>query len=126
MFRILPLLFMLAASSAASSPASCAPPAISLDLNPHVGFRPLTVQARVSIEPHYLNVGWCLAWVHHDGVYDGSHCESLQGQYEARTHYYLLKYLPAGKYQAVATLLRVRDAENTPAQSIEVIDSLVR
>ena len=104
--------------------AAPVPPAITLTLNPLVGFRPLLVEARLSIPPNYLNVGWCLQWFQQGAEDpDGRHCEQLDGQYEPRVHVYLIKALDTGQYEVSATLLYARGTERTTFQAIRVFDS---
>ena len=109
------LLFLLLPSLATPEP-----PALTLQLIPQVGYRPLRVQAKLIIEPNYLNRGVCLSWD------IGAACWSLNGQYEARLQF---RDLPAphygfdtGVYTVVAELLR-SGARNVviPAQTITVL-----
>ena len=125
MVRILPLLLLASLTLAASKP-----PAIELVLNPRVGFRPLTVEARLYIEPNYQNVAWCLQWYQRGAEFpDGRHCEEINGQYAPRLHFLTIKSLDAyteeGTYYEVsATVLRTRDTESTPLQTIQVLHRL--
>ena len=117
-FAVLILLGLLVAVLTAASP-----PVFTLTLNPHVGYRPLNVEVRVQIEPNYLNTGWCLQWFQQGAEYpDGRHCEQLQGQYEARTHYFTIKALQTGDYEVSATLYHTHTVEMTSFQPVHVID----
>lgn len=101
---------------------------VELSLSPYYGFRPLTVTAKIGIEPNSLNVGWCLTW---DSNYvAGRHCESFtDGAYEPRTRFYTLKLeTPKTReeeiettYSIYATVIRVRDFQNTPPQMVRVL-----
>ena len=96
-------------------------PAITLQLDKNVGYQPLDVQTRTTIEPNYLNQWVCITW---ESETEGPHrgCWSLDGEYSAKYQYYDLKKLPVGTYTVFATVKRVRDFENTPAQQIQVLD----
>ena len=113
--------FLLIAALSATALAS---PSFSLTLSPRVGFRPLTVQAQLRIEPDYQNVGWCLQWFQKGQEFpDGRHCEQLNGQYERRLHFYTIKALNTGEYDVSATLLRTHTFQLLPVQPIRVLDS---
>ena len=120
MIRTLPLLLLLLlASPSAQQP-------ITLSLNPQIGYRPLNVTARISVEPHYLNRGICIVW--ESDVYSGAGCWQVEGQYAPRTHVYTIKNLPAvgdgsTTYTVWAELITVRTRHVTPPQQVRVINS---
>lgn len=109
-----------------AAPATSEPPAISLTLTPQVGYTPLTVDARVRTEPHYLNVGTCITWFQLGSEFpDGKSCViAYEGQYMPRLQFYTIKALRTGEYVVIASVIRVRDFENTPALPIRVLDRL--
>ena len=121
MIRLLLLLLLLATAA----PAAQQPPAISLSLNPQVGYRPLTVAARILIESNYLNRGVCIVW--ESNIYSGAGCWQVEGQYAPHAYTYTIKSLPAVKdstteYSVWVELITVRHRTTTPAQTIRVID----
>lgn len=99
-----------------------AEPRIQLKLDANVGYAPLSINARILVEPSYLNTGVCLDWFSQE--LEGRACWSVEGQYAARTQLYTIKSLPAGDYHVYATVLRVRDYEVTPAQAVRILDRL--
>jgi len=117
---LLPLLLLLTVSA----PATSEPPPITLHLTPLVGYRPLNVQARLVIEPDYLNREACLVWIERSGMLDGRACWQVEGQYARRVHYYLIKQLPTGDYRVVAYIVQVRGAKASTAITVRVLDSI--
>ena len=118
MSRILALLCIVLSLA---TPVSSDPPAITLTLNPLHGFEPLTVLAQIRVEPAYENRAICLLWDNRADA--GSGCWEIEGQYARRLHTYTVKELPAGTYQVLARLIRVRDVKDTPIQTVRVLDS---
>ena len=96
-------------------------PDIALSFTPHVGFAPLTIQAKVSIKPNYQNTGFCVEWASDDGSYDGASCQTLDGQYERMIQHLTLKHFPAGHYSIFAVVYRAQTAIQTPIQRLQVV-----
>ena len=101
--------------------AALDPSPITLHLSPLVGYRPLTVTARITVEPHYLNRAVCVQWV--GEPLEGQGCWQVEGQYAPRTHYYEIKDLPAGNYKVVALVYRVRESKHSVVIPLRVLDS---
>jgi hypothetical protein len=122
MRRLLPLTLLLVSTVSAAHSA----PAITLQLNPQVGYQPLTVEAQLRVEPNYLNIGTCITWFQTGAEFpDGKSCQiTNEGRYLPRLTFYTIKALKAGDYDIVASVLRVRDFENTPTQHVKVLDRL--
>ena len=123
MIRLLLLLPFGLLLLATATPAAQQSPAISLTLNPLIGYRPLTVEARVLIEPNYQNRGVCIVW--ESNVYSGAGCWQVEGQYAPLAHYYTIKNLQTTvdvttMYTIYAELITVRDRIVTPAQTVQV------
>ena len=118
--RLLLLLLLLATAA----PAAQQPPAISLSLNPHTGYRPLNVAARILVEPNYLNQAVCLVW--ESDIYSGAGCWQVEGQYAPRAHAYTIKNLPTPidvttVYTIWAELITVQGRHVTPIQRVQVL-----
>ena len=120
MIRLLLLLLLLATAA----PAAQQPPALSLSLNPQVGYQPLTVAARILVEPNYLNRGICVVW--ESPIYSGAGCWEIEGQYAKRAQTYTIKALPTIlggqlEYMVWAELIQVQDRIVTPVQPVRVL-----
>ena len=109
------------------APAKTEEPAITLRLNPQVGYEPLTVDVYMRVQPNYLNYMLCLDWDTTEWEELGQlGCWSLDGQYSAPSQYYTLKNLPAGDYRIRARLRQVHRDIMTVAQPIRVIETPFR
>ena len=93
-----------------TSPVASEPPPLALHLTPHVGYAPLQVQARLLVEPNYLNRTLCLMWIRKESSDEGAACWEVNGQYAARAHYRTLPAphygFPFGTYAIQASLVR--------------------
>ena len=93
---------------------------VSLSINPSVGFAPLFVRVKITVEPNPDNRGICLTWDSLDAMY-GTHCFPIYGE---KTFWYDLKDLSAGDYVIKATLFRSPSSViDSPELKIQVLSS---
>lgn len=104
-----------------TSPARTEPTPLQLHLTPHEAFYPTTIQAKLVVEPHYLNRMVCLAWESQEAGSKSS-CWQVEGQYAAKVYDHELKHLQPGEYQVMASVIRVRETISTTVQTVRIHD----
>jgi hypothetical protein len=96
---------------------------ITLTISHRFGFEPMSVKAKIQIEPHYQNRELCIA-AESDQGFARSSCWELNGQYAPITFWYDYKDLPAGRYGVQAVLRRAAgNALVTPILELEVVSA---
>lgn len=98
--------------------------AVWLSVSPQTGFAPLSVRAKITIEPNYLNRMLCLVW--EGETYGGSSCWQVEGQYAAKTHWYIIHNLPMGHYEVWAELVTAAGSTKTPTVTVVVAEGMPR
>jgi hypothetical protein len=95
---------------------------VEVRVSPYNGFAPLTVEARITVLPHYQNWSICLQWDSGDSA--GRACWDLNGQYAPRTQYYTIKGLGPGEYTIHAIVYQLRGVKISNPQIVRVLDSM--
>lgn len=97
-----------------------ATPPVSLTVDPHFGYAPLTVSGKVTIPRDEQNRGYCIHWESPEGE-AGLSCKPMEGEASPRTFFYTIKSLPAGHYSFTAVVLRPSGFIESPAQPVQVM-----
>lgn len=91
---------------------------IRLEVSPRTGLVPMTVRAKVTLEPNYLNSEMCLWWDNADGDF-GRTCRTLD-QYTPRTHWFTMWLRTPGVYEFEADVKQGPTVFRTPQISVEL------
>lgn len=92
---------------------------VKLEVTPRHALAPVTVRARVMVQPHDDNRNLCLEWE------TGSSCEPLEGQLSRITHYFKVQMPYPGEFHFVARVYRTFDkVVRSEERSVTVIESI--
>lgn len=94
--------------------------AIILTVSPQNGFAPLTVEARLTIEPSDVNRRICVSWESDQN--SGSACWQLDGSSAPRTQVRHLLFHQEGTYDVVAELTTTTGTIRTVSAPVRVLE----